>query len=75
MGEAKRRGTYEQRVALAKDVAAERDKEIKERQREQAEQRRQADAIRPKASPKLLRTIGTLAAFAAVSGVSMWSDE
>lgn len=56
MGEAKQRGTRDERVALAKEREAERERLWNEKQRERAEQRRQADAIRPKASPKMGRS-------------------
>ena len=71
MGEAKRRGTYEERVAMAQAKEAERERLWQEKQRHLREERLKAEAIRPKASPKLGRTRLMLAAMLAAAGASV----
>ena len=63
MGEAKRRGTFEERKAAAIAKADERERLWQDKQRQLREERLKAEAIRPKERPKR-RNIRTLVAAA-----------
>lgn len=52
MGEAKKRGTFEERKAAAITKAEERERLWQEKQRQRREERLKAEAIRPRESPK-----------------------
>lgn len=67
MGEAKKRGTFEQRKAAAIAKAEERERLWQEKQRQRREERLKAEAIRPKGSPRLRdsRTLAVAALIAA----------
>ena len=71
MGEAKKRGTFEERKAAAISKVEERERLWQEKQRQRREDRLKAEAIRPKESPKLrsTRSLAVAAFIAAGMGV------
>ena len=73
MGEAKRRGTFEERkaMAVAKAKAEERERLWNEKQRQRREERLKSEAIRPKESPKRMNTRLLVAAAMAMASAGM----
>ena len=71
MGEAKKRGTFEERKAVAIAKAEERERLWNEKQRQRREERLKAEAIRPKGSHRRgnERLLVTAALIAASMGV------
>ena len=71
MGEAKRRGTFEERKAMAVAKAEERERLWQEKRRQRREERLKAEAIRSKERPKRRNTRLFVAAAMAMAGVGM----
>jgi len=71
MGEANRRGTFEERKAAAIAKAEARERLWQEKQRQRREERLKADAIRPKESHKLKNTRLLVAAALAAAGMGV----
>lgn len=71
MGEAKRRGTFEERKASAITKAEERERLWQEKQRQRLEERLKAEAIRPRESPKRRNTRLFVAAALAMVSVDL----
>ena len=71
MGEAKRRGTFEERKAAAITKAEERERIWQEKQRKRRDELLKAEAIRPRGSPKRRNTRLLVAAAMAMAGAGM----
>ena len=71
MGEAKRRGTFEERKAMAVAKAEERERLWQEKQSQRREERLKAEAIRQKESPKRGNTRLLVAAALAAAGMGV----
>ena len=71
MGEANRRGTFDERKEAAIAKAEERERLWQEKQRQRREERLKAEAIRPRESPKRAKSRLLIAAALVAAGVEI----